>query len=96
MRRKIAAYEFYMQLGLIAQGLLQHLAVRFPQEIWKSFAGWMRTMNKKSSPSEKIVGQVLQQSLPEYLRTLPNTDILAKFLVGKIDWARCPAYQLAA
>ena len=84
------------QFGLIAQGLLQYLALSYAKKIWTRFPSWVRTMNPDGVPSERIVALTLQQSLPDFLCRLPQTDILAKFLVGKIDWARCPTYQLAA
>jgi len=96
VRRKLFAYELHMQLGLIAQGILMYLAVRFPRKIWAAFPSWMRTMCPEKSPSERIVAMTLQERLPEYLRALPSGDVLRKFLEGKIDWTRCPAYQLAA
>ena len=37
LRRKLAAYERHIQLGLIAQGLLQYLAVTFRRAVWSNF-----------------------------------------------------------
>jgi len=37
VRRKLGAYHRHIQLGLIAQGLLQYLAVIYPQLVWNSF-----------------------------------------------------------
>lgn len=96
VRRKLSAYELHIQLGFIAQGLLQYLAIAYHKQIWQSFSSWMRTMNPKHSPSERVVAMVLQERLPEFLHSLPKTDILKKFLENKVDWSRCPTYQLAA
>ena len=39
VRKKLHAYELPMQLGLIAQGLLQYLAVIAPRLVWHHFHG---------------------------------------------------------
>ncbi|EQD69770.1 hypothetical protein B1A_06660, partial [mine drainage metagenome] len=44
VRRKIAAYHRHIQVGLIAQGLLQYLAIQHPREVWASFGSWLRTI----------------------------------------------------
>jgi hypothetical protein len=51
VRRKIAAYHRHIQLGLIAQGLLQILAATQPQLVWRSFASWIRTIRHWPLPS---------------------------------------------
>ena len=43
VRRKLAAYERHIQLGLIAQGLLQYLAVTFGRAVWFNFHSYIRT-----------------------------------------------------
>jgi hypothetical protein len=56
VRRKIAAYHRHIQLGLIAQGLLQILAATQPQLVWRSFGSWIpRAMN----PYQFVLGIVL-------------------------------------
>ena len=44
VRRKIAAYHRHIQLGLIAQGLLQILSATTPKLVWRSFGSWIRTI----------------------------------------------------
>ena len=44
VRRKIAAYHRHIQLGIIAQGLLQILSATHPKLIWQSFGSWIRTI----------------------------------------------------
>jgi hypothetical protein len=96
VRRKIRAYEAHMQLGLIAQGLLQYLAVSYPRQIWNSFGSWLRTMNPDASPSEAVTMVAMRRLFPDFLADLPLSHILKKFLAGKIDLSRCPDYRLAA
>ena len=45
IRRKLDAYHRYVQLGCIAQGLLQYLALHFRVEVWRCSRHWLRTMN---------------------------------------------------
>ena len=78
VRRKIAAYHRYIQLGCIAQGLLQHLALRFRDDVWQRFRSWLRTMDPTLPPSELVVAQALRNSLPEFLAGADRGDILAK------------------
>lgn len=80
VHRKLAAYHRYIQLGCIAQGLLQHLAIRFRDDVWHRFRSWLRTMNPTMPPSELVVAQALRNSLPEYLAGADPDDILAKQL----------------
>ena len=50
IRRKLAAYHAYVQLGCIAQGLLQHLSLNHTAEVWCCFRRWLRTMNPSLPP----------------------------------------------
>jgi hypothetical protein len=95
VRRKMSAYHRYVQLGCIAQGLLQHLAINRRQEVWRRFNSWMRTMIPSKPPSEAVVAQALRSSLPEFLASSPDTEELKKFLLDNADIDRCPALQLA-
>ena len=55
VRRKIAAYHRHIQLGLIAQGLLQTLSAMEPKLVWLSFGSWIRTVRGGLAPSEQVV-----------------------------------------
>src|SRR5437762_12902597 len=44
VRRKIAAYHRHIQLGLIAQGLLQILSAIKSNLVWQSLGSWIRTI----------------------------------------------------
>src|SRR2546427_9362080 len=50
VRRKLAAYERHIQLGLIAQGLLQYLALSFRRVTWFNFHSYIRTASSKNPP----------------------------------------------
>ena len=40
VKRKVHAYHVFIQAGIIAQGLLQYLAVVFPSAVWNAFGCW--------------------------------------------------------
>ncbi|MHB8634681.1 MAG: transposase [Thermoplasmatota archaeon] len=90
VHRKIAAYELHVQLGLIAQGMLQLLAIHHRQRVWQRFQSWLRTMNTANTPSEAVAAQALRATLPEFLLAGPPTGILTKFLHQNLDWTRTP------
>jgi len=89
IRRKLAAYERHIQLGLIAQGLLQYLAVSFRRVAWFNFHSYIRTASPQKPPSEWVVAHALRHTWPDFLRGSSHSAILKKFLASKIDPARC-------
>jgi hypothetical protein len=66
VRRKLRAYHVHVQLGCIAQGLLQHLAINHTSEVWHSFRSWLRTMNPAMPPSELVVASALRSAIPTF------------------------------
>jgi hypothetical protein len=88
IRRKIGAYHVHIQLGLIAQGLLQALALNCTAIVWKQFGSWLRTIRPGIAPSEFVVAVALRHSLPEFLADSPEEHVLAKFLRERIDLSR--------
>jgi DDE superfamily endonuclease len=96
VRRKLEAYHRYVQLGCIAQGLLQYLALSCRTEVWASFRSWLRTMNPALPPSEAVVAHALRHTLPEFLADSSHEPDLKKFLLAHTDFKRCPPSQLAA
>ena len=96
IRRKIAAYHRHIQLGLIAQGLLQILSATQPKLVWRSFGSWIRTVRPGLAPSEKVVAVALRSTLPEFLATAAKTPILVKFIRDRLDLSRTEGTSLAA
>ena len=88
VRRKIAAYHAHIQLGIIAQGLLQILALRCTTMVWKRFGSWLRTIRPGVLPSEFVVAIALRHSLPVFLADSPDDHILVKFIRDRIDLSR--------
>src|ERR1022692_3979826 len=96
VRRKIAAYHRHIQLGLIAQSLLQILSATKPNLVWQSFGSWIRTVRPGLAPSEQVVAIALRHTFPEFLATAAKTVILVKFLRDRLDLSRVEGTSLAA
>ncbi len=96
VRRKIAAYHRHIQLGLIAQGLLQFLSATQPKLVWQSFGSWIRTIRPGLAPSEQVVALALRNTLPQFLATAAATSILVKFIRERLDLSRTEGTSLAA
>jgi hypothetical protein len=96
VRRKMGAYHRYVQLGCIAQGLLQYLAICYRTQVWASFGSWLRTMKTDMVPSEMVVAQALRTSLPEFLLSNPDDSDLKKFILDYADYDRLPGFKMAA
>jgi len=96
VRRKIAAYHRHIQLGLIAQGLLQILAATTPKSVWRSFGSWIRTVRSGLAPSEQVVAIALRNTLPAFLAAAAKSSILVKFIRERIDLSRSEGTSLAA
>jgi hypothetical protein len=94
--RKMAAYHRHIQLGLIAQGLIQILSATQPKLVWRSFGSWIRTIRPGLAPSEQVVAVALRNTLPEFLATVAKTSILVKFIQDRLDLSRTEGTGLAA
>ena len=81
--RKLNAYHRHVQLGCVAQGLLQHLAINHSDLVWDHMREWFRTINRKLPPSELLTAHALRAALPEFFaarRIDPNLrQILEKY-----------------
>lgn len=82
VRRKLRAYHVHVQLGCIAQGLLQHLALHHGRAVWRRFHSWLRTMDVTRAPSELVTAYALRDCLPEFLEELARQQKGMKFLRG--------------
>jgi len=94
--RKIAAYHRHMQLGLIAQGLIQILSAKMPKQVWRSFGSWIRTVRLGRAPSEQVAAVALRNTLPEFIAATAKTSILAEFILDRLDLSRSEGTSLAA
>ncbi|MCH7885630.1 MAG: transposase [Planctomycetes bacterium] len=96
VRRKIAAYHRHIQLGLIAQGLLQILSATTPKAVWRSFGSWIRTIRPGLAPSEQVTAIAMRNTLPELLAGSAIITTFTKFLRDRIDLSRTEGSRLAA
>jgi hypothetical protein len=94
LRRKFAAYERHIQLGLIAQGLLQYLGLSFRRVTWFNFHSYIRTASPQKPPSEWVVAHALRHTWPDFLRGSAQSTILKKFLAKKISPQRCGYFDV--
>lgn len=96
VRRKLAAYHRHIQVGLVAQGILQCLAALQPRLVWRQFASWLRTRTSPECPSEFVVATALRHSLPDFLAVGPSDPNWRKFLCDRIDLNQFDGARLAA
>ena len=96
VERKMAAYHRYVQLGCIAQGLLQHLAINYPGTVWNTFRSWLRTMKTDTVPSEMVVGYALRSSFPAFLLDTDTEPELKKFILDRVAYDRIPGFRMVA
>ncbi len=94
--RKMRAYHLYVQTGVIAQGILQYLAMTKETLVWAHFGSWIRTIRPGVLPSEMIVSESLKNTLPEFLRFGPVATSWRKFLLNNIDTERSESSRLVA
>ena len=94
--RKLSAYHKHIQLGLIAQGLMQLLAAVNTKSVWGFFGSWMRTIRPGIPPSEQVCAMALRNGLPEFLADTQDAVTLKKFLLERIDLQRAEGMQLVA
>jgi len=96
VRRKLRAYQLHIQAGVVAQGLLQSLAVLQPRTVWRAFGSWLRTIRPGVPPSERVVALSLRNSLPQFLADAPEEHSLAKFIRRRVDPGRAEGMRLAS
>ena len=96
VRRKLRAYHAHIQLGIVAQGLLQILAVLEPVAVWRGHGSWLRTLRVGVPPSERVVALALRNALPQFLADSPKNATLAQFIRKRIDLGRAEGLKLAS
>lgn len=94
VRRKIAAYDRHIQIGLIAQGILQYLAVTCPSLVWASFGSWLRTIRPGIPPSEFVTSTALAHALPQFLADRNSASSFKIFLRENLDVSSYEAIRL--
>ena len=85
IRRKMNAYHLHLQVGLIAQGILQCLAAIKSEAVWSSFRSWIRTIRPGIAPSEHVTALAMCGTINEFLSNSRAAGSWAKFLAAKSD-----------
>jgi len=96
VRRKLRAYHLHIQAGVIAQGLLQSVAVLHPRAVWRAFGSWLRTVRPGVPPSERVASLALRNTLPEFLADALENHALAEFIRRRVDPGRAEGMRLAS
>ncbi len=91
---KVQTYHVHVQLGCIAQGLVQYLALAHSVQIWKLFGSWLRTIRNEIIPTENIVRMALQNSFLEFLLSRHREPTFEKFLKKHIDFDRINKFRM--
>lgn len=77
------AYHVFMQLALMAFGVLQYLAIFHSEEVYASFSSWLRTIRPGLVPSIEIASNALQQQGKYFFDSQEIPDEMANFLLKK-------------
>jgi hypothetical protein len=96
VRRKMHAYHVFIAAGVVAQGLLQYLAVVAPKLVWVSFGSWLRTIRPGIPPSEFVVANALRRLFPDFLLGAAKNGCLAKFIANRQDTTTMRGFRLAS
>jgi hypothetical protein len=80
IRRKLGAFHVHVQLGCIAQGLLQHLGINHTAAVWRCFRSWLRTMNPALPPSELVTANALRAAIPAFFSSSAMDPNLKKII----------------
>ena len=90
--KKLKAFHVYIQIGLIAQGLMQYLSMKFPEQILRSQGGWIRAIRPCVLPSEWVVSMSLRNCF-DFLLVKNNYPNFEKFLKEKTNIFKKFKYQ---
>jgi len=96
VKRKIAAYHTHIQVGLLAQGIMQILSMTSHELVWKFFGSWIRTIRPGILPSEQIVMTALRNTLPAFLKGSYSEGNIEKFILEKVDTGRAEGQRMVA
>ena len=96
VRRKLGEYHCFLQTDVIEQGLLQMLAILYPETVWLRFGSWLRTIRPGVAPSEQVVVLALRECLPEFLAGFRKTNPLAKIISENLDVDRAEGWHQAS
>lgn len=85
IEQKVEAFERFVNLNAIVLGVLQLLALEFPQTVWSNFPRWFRTLPEHGYPTEQIVRLTLQHQKPMIFSRSTPTLLLPQLLADKFE-----------
>jgi len=88
VRRKLDAYHRFIQVGLVAQGIMVALATTAPMLVWNSYGSWLRTIRPGQCPSAMIVSLALKNKFQEFLMDGGSCGNLVKFIRQRLDFSQ--------
>ena len=96
VRRKLDAYHRFIQVGLVAQGIMVALSTTAPLLVWNSYGSWLRTIRPGQCPSAMIVSLALKNKFQEFLMDGGSCGILVKFIRQRLDISRKNCSKMVA
>lgn len=93
--KKLEEFLIYVQLGFIAQGVLQYLAIAKTKAVFKSFDCWFRTLRPGLLPSELVVKIALKNCCRHFSTDSGLPQNLVKFIQEKMDSVSEDKFSLA-
>jgi hypothetical protein len=94
--RKTETYHRYIQMGIIAQGLLQYLSCMFSKKIWEKSSTFIRTRRTEKSASEAVVRDYLREVFPEFIADSIKNRELTRFIRTRMQPKRRRLMDLTA
>lgn len=86
IQRKMNSYHLFIQLGLIAQGVIQYLSLYHYKAVWRTFGSWLRTIRNDTLPSEKVVAMAMSRTYICFLMDVTKATIFKKFLRDRMNF----------
>jgi len=80
--------EGFVNFGCIAAGILQILALKYEQVIWKKYQGWLRTYSSEV-PSEETVKSVIQENFYHNFHDFRDTAIHQIIMLKRTEALVC-------
>mgnify|MGYP001050638553 CR=1 FL=1 len=83
VKRKVEAFERFLNLNAIALGILQVLALEMPHHVWTRSPRWFRTRPKHGYPTEQWVQLAIQHQWQSHLGESRRALLLHQLLAAK-------------
>jgi hypothetical protein len=94
IREALSAIEGFVNFGCIATGILQILALSFPEKIWQCYRGWLRTVSSEV-PSEETVRSVIWEEFFHNFRFFSGS-LIYQIIIAKSRKDYYDTYNSAA